>query len=113
MVAHRSEPDVKNGRGGLRDVQLLNALALAHLTDGLRLAGDSAPGGGLGTAYRRLLDVRTELHRVAGRGREQLRAQDADEIAVALNLGDRFALSRLISDEARTIAVAVSWTIFA
>ncbi|GAA3040920.1 [protein-PII] uridylyltransferase [Gordonia defluvii] len=106
-VAHRSEPDVKNGRGGLRDVQLLNALALAHLTDGLRLAGDSAPGGGLGTAYRRLLDVRTELHRVAGRGREQLRAQDADEIAVALNLGDRFALSRLISDEARTISYAV------
>ncbi|GED97601.1 [protein-PII] uridylyltransferase [Gordonia crocea] len=106
-VAHRSEPDVKNGRGGLRDVQLLNALALAHLTDGLRLAGDDAPGGGLGIAYRRLLDVRTELHRVAGRGREQLRAQDADEIAAAMHLGDRFALSRLISDEARTISYAV------
>ncbi|QKT07025.1 [protein-PII] uridylyltransferase [Gordonia sp. X0973] len=106
-VAHRSEPDVKNGRGGLRDVQLLNALALAHLTDGLRLAAEDAPGGGLGTAYRRLLDVRTELHRVAGRGREQLRAQDADEIAAALHLGDRFALSRLISDEARTISFAV------
>ncbi|GAB10968.1 PII uridylyltransferase [Gordonia araii NBRC 100433] len=106
-VAHRSEPDVKNGRGGLRDVQLLNALALAQLTDGLRLAADDAPGGGLGTAYRRLLDVRTELHRVAGRGREQLRAQDADEIAAALHLGDRFALSRLISDEARTISYAV------
>ncbi|MFT3899772.1 MAG: [protein-PII] uridylyltransferase [Gordonia sp. (in: high G+C Gram-positive bacteria)] len=106
-VAHRSEPDVKNGRGGLRDVQLLNALALAHLTDGLRLAADDAPGGGLGTAYRRLLDVRTELHRVAGRGREQLRAQDADEIAAALHLGDRFALSRLISDEARTIGFAL------
>ncbi|MFT4201907.1 [protein-PII] uridylyltransferase [Gordonia sp. (in: high G+C Gram-positive bacteria)] len=106
-VAHRSEPDVKNGRGGLRDVQLLNALAMAHLTDGLRLASDDAPGGGLGTAYRRLLDVRTELHRVAGRGREQLRAQDADEIASALHLGDRFALSRLISDEARTIGFAL------
>ncbi len=106
-VAHRSEPDVKNGRGGLRDVQLLNALALAHLTDGLRLAADDAPGGGLATAYRRLLDVRTELHRVAGRAREQLRAQDADEIAAALHLGDRFALSRLISDEARTVSYAV------
>lgn len=106
-VAHRSEPDVKSGRGGLRDVQLLNALALAQLTDGLRLAADDAPGGGLGIAYRRLLDVRTELHRVAGRNREQMRAQDADEIAAALNLGDRFALSRLISDEARTISYAV------
>ena len=56
----------QSGRGGLRDVQLLNALALAQLTDGLRLAADDAPGGGLGIAYRRLLDVRTELHRVAG-----------------------------------------------
>jgi len=29
-----------------------------------------------------LLDVRTELHRIAGRARDVLRAQDADEIAV-------------------------------
>ena len=32
-IAHRAEPDLKNGRGGLRDVQLLDALAMAQLTD--------------------------------------------------------------------------------
>ncbi len=33
QIAHRAEPDLKNGRGGLRDVQLLNALAIAQLAD--------------------------------------------------------------------------------
>ncbi len=32
-IAHRAEPDLKCGRGGLRDVQLLNALAIAQLAD--------------------------------------------------------------------------------
>ncbi|EUA02489.1 glnD PII-uridylyltransferase family protein [Mycobacterium kansasii 732] len=32
-IAHRAEPDLKSGRGGLRDVQLLNALAIAQLID--------------------------------------------------------------------------------
>ena len=30
-VAHRVEPDLKNGHGGLRDIQLIEALALAQL----------------------------------------------------------------------------------
>ena len=33
QIAHRAEPDLKCGRGGLRDVQLLNALAIAQLAD--------------------------------------------------------------------------------
>ena len=33
QIAHRAEPDLKGGRGGLRDVQLLNALAIAQLAD--------------------------------------------------------------------------------
>ena len=32
-IAHRAEPDLKLGRGGLRDVQLLDALAVAQLVD--------------------------------------------------------------------------------
>ena len=32
-IAHRAEPDLKSGRGGLRDVQLLDALAIAQLAD--------------------------------------------------------------------------------
>ncbi|RVW04760.1 [protein-PII] uridylyltransferase [Rhodococcus spongiicola] len=107
QIAHRAEPDLKNGRGGLRDVQLLNALSIAQLTDGMPGLGPDTPGGGLALAHRRLLDVRTELHRVARRSRDQLRAQDADEIGAALRIGDRFDLARTLSDSARTIGYSV------
>lgn len=107
QIAHRAEPDVKNGRGGLRDVQLLNALSIAQLTDGMPGLGADTPGGGLALAHRRLLDVRTELHCVAGRARDQLRAQDADEIGAALRIGDRFDLARTLSDCARTIGYSI------
>src|SRR5262249_8128955 len=58
----------------------------------------------LDAAYLTLLDVRTELHRVSGRGRDQLLAQFGDEISAALHIGDRFALSRKLSNAGRTIA---------
>ncbi|WP_433683676.1 [protein-PII] uridylyltransferase [Nocardia sp. CA-119907] len=106
-IAHRAEPDLKNGRGGLRDIQLLDALAIAQLTDAMPGLGPDVPGGGLKHAHRRLLDVRTELHRVAGRARDQLRAQDADEIGAALRIGDRFDLARTLSDSARTVSYSV------
>ncbi|MCP2280669.1 UTP--GlnB (protein PII) uridylyltransferase, GlnD [Nocardia amikacinitolerans] len=106
-IAHRAEPDLKNGRGGLRDIQLLDALAVAQLTDAMPGLGPDVPGGGVKQAQRRLLDVRTELHRVAGRSRDQLRAQDADEIGAALRIGDRFDLARTLSDSARTVGYSV------
>ena len=53
-----------------------------------------------------LLDVRTELHRLAGRARDVLRAQDADEIGALLEVGDRFDLARALSGAARAIAFA-------
>ncbi|MBF6202945.1 [protein-PII] uridylyltransferase [Streptomyces gardneri] len=106
-IAHRAEPDLKNGRGGLRDIQLLDALAIAQLTDAMPGLGPDVPGGGLKQAHRRLLDVRTELHRVAGRSRDQLRAQDADEIGAALRIGDRFDLARTLSHSARTVSYSV------
>ncbi|MGW0027001.1 [protein-PII] uridylyltransferase [Rhodococcus sp. NPDC003383] len=107
QIAHRAEPDLKSGRGGLRDVQLLNALSVAQLTDGMPGLGPDVPGGGLAAAHRRLLDVRTELHRVAGRARDQLRAQDADEIGAALRIGDRFDLARMLTESARTVSYSV------
>lgn len=106
-VAQRAEPDTKNGHGGLRDIQLLDALAVAQLTDPAIDPGAGSPGGGVAAAHMRLLDVRTELHRVARRARDQVRVQDADEIAAALRLGDRFDLARSLSDSARTVSYAV------
>jgi [protein-PII] uridylyltransferase len=55
-VAHRVEPDLKNGHGGLRDIQLIDGLSAAQLVD--------RPAGEVLEARRLLLDVRTELHRL-------------------------------------------------
>jgi [protein-PII] uridylyltransferase len=97
-VAHRVEPDLKNGHGGLRDIQLIDALAVAQLVD--------RPAADVVAARALLLDVRTELHRLAGRARDVLRAQDADEVAVTLELADRFELARAVSGAARSVAFA-------
>src|SRR4029079_10222577 len=66
-VAHRVEPDLKSGHGGLRAVQLIEAPAAAELV--ARPSRDVLDGRDL------LLNVRTELHRMAGRARDVLRAQ--------------------------------------
>lgn len=107
QIAHRAEPDLKCGRGGLRDVQLLNALAIAQLADVYPSRSPASPTETLGDAHLALLDVRTELHRVAGRGRELVLAQHADEIGASLRIGDRFDLARMLSDAARTVSYYV------
>lgn len=99
VIAHLTEPDLKNGVGGLRDVQLVSALAVAHLSD-----GRSVLPGGIEAAHRLVLDARTELHRTSGRAREVLHAQYGDEVGHALGVGDRFDLARALSDASRTIA---------
>ncbi|MFI7676541.1 [protein-PII] uridylyltransferase [Actinophytocola sp. NPDC049390] len=98
-VAHWVEPDLKHGRGGLRDLALLDALALAQLVD--------RPSGEVSQARRLLLDTRTELRRIAGRPRDVLMPQDGDEIASVLGIGDRFALARALSGAGRAVAYAL------
>ncbi len=98
-IAHRVEPDLKNGHGGLRDVQLLDALSAGQLVD--------RAGAEVREARELLLDVRTELHRFVGRRCDVLRAQEADEVAEVLALGDRFDLARSVSGAARTVVYAV------
>ncbi|HEX3588217.1 MAG TPA: [protein-PII] uridylyltransferase [Pseudonocardiaceae bacterium] len=98
-VAQRAEPDIKHGRGGLRDVQLLDALAAAQLVD--------RPGPDVTEARHLLLDVRTELRRVVGRPRDILRAQDGDEVAASLGMADRFVLAGALSSAGRSVAYAL------
>ncbi|WP_454163233.1 [protein-PII] uridylyltransferase [Gordonia iterans] len=106
-ITQHAQPDLKHGRGGLRDVQLLNALALAQLTDGLsRLRADQA-GTPVALAYERLLDIRTQHQLITGRARDRLQAQEAEQLAGALGLADRFELAGILSDAARTVEFAV------
>ncbi|MEU6642327.1 [protein-PII] uridylyltransferase [Saccharomonospora sp. NPDC046836] len=98
-IAQSAEPDLKYGRGGLRDLGLLEAVAVAQLAD--------RPGEELQAARELLLDVRTELRRELRRDRDVLGAADAETVAAALDLGDRFSLARKLSGAGRAVAYAV------
>ena len=63
-LAQTIEPDLKEARGGLRDMTILRALTAAWLAD--------RPHGQVDTAYGTLLDARDALHVVTGRGRDRL-----------------------------------------
>jgi [protein-PII] uridylyltransferase len=105
-VAFLLEPDLKEARGGLRDVHALHALAVAQVAD--------QPGEALRRAHDVLLDVRGELHRRTGRaGRrtvDRLLMQEQDGVAQALGLADGDALMAEVSTAARTIAFASDGT---
>ncbi|ADP84360.1 [protein-PII] uridylyltransferase [Pseudofrankia inefficax] len=109
-VAFLLEPDLKEGRGGLRDVQALHALAAAWVAE--------PPGERVRAAQQLLLDVRGEIRRVAaGRDQDRLLLQDGDAVAAALGYvaagaapgaeqPDSFALAHAVADAGR----AISWT---
>ncbi|KZB80328.1 [protein-PII] uridylyltransferase [Amycolatopsis regifaucium] len=98
-IAQSAEPDLKHGRGGLRDFAVLEAMAAAQLT--------ARPGEELLAAKGLLLDVRTELRRELRRERDILSAPEAETVAGELGFGDRFTLARKLSGVGRTIAYAV------
>ncbi|MFE9252266.1 [protein-PII] uridylyltransferase [Streptomyces sp. NPDC007088] len=97
------EPDLKEARGGLRDVTALRAVAASWLAD--------APRAGLTEARRRLLDVRDALHLATGRATDRLALQEQDQVAAALGLLDADTLLRQVYESARTVAYAgdVTW----
>ncbi|MEU4099210.1 [protein-PII] uridylyltransferase [Streptomyces tanashiensis] len=97
------EPDLKEARGGLRDAQVLRAVAASWLAD--------APREGLDTARRRLLDARDALHRATGRATDRLALQEQDAVAAELGLLDADTLLREVYEAARTISYAadVTW----
>jgi [protein-PII] uridylyltransferase len=99
-VAFLLEPDLKEGRGGLRDVQ---ALRWAQAARTILWEADHAP---LDAAYDLLLGVRVELHRRAGRRGDRLLLQDQDAVAHALGYEHPDDLMREVAVAARTIA----WT---
>jgi [protein-PII] uridylyltransferase len=97
-LAFLLEPDLKESRGGLRDVHAMAAAAAAWVTD--------APGEDVRNAAARLMDVRGELHRRSSRSGDRLVLQEQAAVAAALDYADADALMRDVYDAARTIAFA-------
>jgi len=85
-AAHLLEPDLKESRGGLRDVTTLRALAASWVTD--------RPHGEVDAAHERLLDVRDALHAVTGRPVERLLLAEQDAVAVACGLVVAYRVGR-------------------
>ncbi|MFJ7912416.1 [protein-PII] uridylyltransferase [Kitasatospora sp. NPDC096204] len=102
-LAFLLEPDLKEARGGLRDVVVLDAIAATWLAD--------APRDGLDAAAQRLADVRDALHLATGRATDRLSLQDQDQVAERLGVLDADTLLRRVYEAARTIAYAgdVTW----
>lgn len=105
-IAHRSEPDLKYGEGGLRDAQVLGALAFANVANDALAVIPNAPGLSVAEARGVVLDVRTCLHIAAGKPLDVLHAQYASDVAGMLGRADRFALARELSGASRTLAFA-------
>jgi [protein-PII] uridylyltransferase len=99
-VAFMLEPDLKEGRGGLRDV---HSLHWAEAARDVLLEHDAAS---LDSAYATLLDARVELHRRTGRPSNVLALQEQDGVAEALGRSDADELMAGIASAARSIA----WT---
>ena len=97
-VAYRLEPDLKDGHGGLRDVQSLWWAEAA----GLDLIAEDLIE--LDRSYDVLLRARVALHLATGRAGDILRLEDQDAAAEAGGWSDADALMADVAAAGRTVA---------
>ncbi|MEI6215652.1 MAG: [protein-PII] uridylyltransferase [Actinomycetes bacterium] len=102
-LAYLLEPDLKESRGGLRDITTIRAMAL---TGSVPIALDR-----LAAAENLLANVRDSLHQSSGRGRDQLLLSQQDAVAKAMNFADADALMLEVAKSARTVDYVMSLTI--
>jgi len=94
-LAFLLEPDLKEARGGLRDITTIRSLAKSEFVPILldRLAASEAL----------FANVRDELHGVTGRNRDQLLLTEQDAVAAVMDFADADALMLEISKAARAV----------
>ncbi|NLA35217.1 MAG: [protein-PII] uridylyltransferase [Actinobacteria bacterium] len=94
------EPDLKDGRGGLRDVHALRWLWAADI--GLDVVAPEE----LDREYDRLLELRVELHRLNNRPGDVIRIVEQEELAGRVGASGPVELMTELVDAARRIAWA-------
>lgn len=102
-LAQMLEPDLKEAKGGLRDMSVLRAMTASWLAD--------RPHGAVDEAYGFLLDARDVLQLVAGRPRNVLVANDRAEVAARLGFSDPDELLSRIGTASRRVSGATDDTL--
>ncbi len=102
-AAHLAEPDLKESRGGLRDLVMLRALAASWLVD--------YPHDGLDDHANLLLDVRDALQVETGRQLDRLLLSEVDAVAARLGRPSADELRIAVSLAARHVAQALDRTL--
>lgn len=102
-LAQMLEPDLKEAKGGLRDMSVLRAMTASWLAD--------RPHGAVDEAYAFLLDVRDALHGVAGRPRNILIKNSQDDVAARLGFSDVDDLLSRIGTASRRVSSATDETL--
>ncbi|MCP2339723.1 [protein-PII] uridylyltransferase [Actinomadura rupiterrae] len=97
-LAFLLEGDLKEAHGGLRDVQVMCAVAASWVAP--------APDDRVRASHELILDVRHALHEVTGRTSDRLVLQEQEAVAEALGLLDANVLLRAVAAAARTITHA-------
>ena len=101
-LAFLLEPDLKEAYGGLREGQVLRAIAAAQLADEPSVEAEQS--------YSFLLDVRDELRRRSDRRSDVLVRQEQRPVADALGLADEDTLLREVSLAGRRLAFVADET---
>ena len=94
-LAYLLEPDLKEARGGLRDINALRAISLSGAVS-VSLEHISA-------AESILMNAREALHTVTGRDKDRLLFQEQDKVAELLKYYDADALMSDIAQAARSV----------
>jgi [protein-PII] uridylyltransferase len=101
-LAYLLEPDLKEARGGLRDIQALRAISLSGAV--------SVPLEKISWAEGTLNNVRESLHIASGRGKDRLLFQEQDKVAKLLNYPDADAMMSEVARAARSVDYLLNYT---
>ncbi|CAB4712933.1 unannotated protein [freshwater metagenome] len=100
-LAFLLEPDLKEARGGLRDINALRAIAQA---------GEEVALDRLSSAAALLANVRDVLHGLSGKGRDQLLLTEQDRVAAEMNFADADALMLEVARASRAVDYVMDLT---
>jgi [protein-PII] uridylyltransferase len=94
-LAYLLEPDLKEARGGLRDITAIRALD--------KSGAIAIPMERISVAESLLSNVREALHIVSGRDKDKLLFQEQDKVAIHLGFADADALMSEVAQAARSV----------